>query len=72
MNDRERLIKILEKAPKSLRYEDLPDYLFENDVVALSCKCDKCSHRCNKNNECGIYGRISKKKGYCDKALKGE
>lgn len=71
MNDRERLIKILEKAPKSLRYEDLPDYLLENGIIVLPCRCDKCSHRCNDTNECGIYGRICTENGYCDKALKG-
>lgn len=38
MNERERLVEILDKAPKSLRYEDLPDYLLENNVVVLPCK----------------------------------
>lgn len=35
---REKLIEILNNAPKSLRYEELPDYLLENGVVVLPCK----------------------------------
>lgn len=38
MTERERLDEILDKAPKSLRYEDLSDYLFENNVRTLPCK----------------------------------
>lgn len=40
MTERERLIEILNKAPKSLRYEDLPDYLLENNVKPLPFKID--------------------------------
>ena len=32
MTECERLIELLNKAPKSLRYEDLPDYLLANNV----------------------------------------
>lgn len=38
MTERERLIELLNKAPKSLRYEDLPDYLLENGVIVPPCK----------------------------------
>ena len=87
MNERERLIEILKNAKKyaantmlhldideaiDVSYDSLKaDYLLENGVVMLPCKCDKCSHRCNNTNECGIYGRICTENGYCDKALKG-
>ena len=33
MTERERLIELLNKAPKSLRYEDLPDYLLANGLI---------------------------------------
>ena len=38
MNERERLIEILERVPTGLWYEDLPDYLLENGVIVLPCK----------------------------------
>lgn len=38
MTERERLIELLNKALKSLRYEDLPDYLLENGVIVPPCK----------------------------------
>lgn len=38
MTERERLIEILNNAPKSLRYEDLPDYLLANGVIVPPCK----------------------------------
>lgn len=77
MNERERLIELLTQAENEelslLEFEKkiLADYLLKNGVVVLPCKCDKCSHRCNNTNECGIYGRICTGNGYCDKALKG-
>ena len=33
MSERERLVELLERAPKGLRYEDLPDYLLKNGVI---------------------------------------
>lgn len=43
MTERERLSELLNKAPKSLRYEDLPDYLLENGVIVPPCKVgDSC------------------------------
>lgn len=62
MNERERLIELLTQAENEelslLEFEKkiLADYLLKNGVVVLPCKCDKCSHRCNNTNECGIYG----------------
>lgn len=38
MSEHERLVELLEKAPKGLRYEDLPDYLLENGVIVLPVK----------------------------------
>lgn len=75
MNERERLVELLNewesKENDSSPAESIADYLLENGVVVLPCKCNKCSHRCNDTNECGIYGRICTENGYCDKALKG-
>ena len=79
VNERERLVELIRqgyskgkaKEKWDLLENTMADYLLENGVVVLPCKCDKCSHRCNDTNECGIYGRICTEKGYCDKALKG-
>ena len=71
MNERERLIELLLDFGATWYPPKLADYLLENGVVVLPCKRDKCSHRCNDTNECGIYGRICTENGYCDKALKG-
>lgn len=38
MSEHERLVELLERAPKGLRYEDLPDYLLENGVIVPPCK----------------------------------
>ena len=38
MTEHERLIELLNKAPKSLSYEDLPDYLLENGVIVTPVK----------------------------------
>lgn len=69
--EREKLAKLLIKYGITWYPYKLVDYLLKNGVVVLPCKCDKCSHRCNNTNECGIYGRICTENGYCEKALKG-
>lgn len=38
MSERERLVEILERAPKSLRYEDLPNYLLASGVIVPPVK----------------------------------
>ena len=38
MSEHERLVELLERAPKGLRYEDLPDYLLENGVIVPPVK----------------------------------
>ncbi len=38
MSERERLVELFERAPKGLRYEDLPDYLLKNGAIMLPRK----------------------------------
>lgn len=71
---REKLIELMKKwmySPLAVDgYEGLADYLLENNIVVLPCRCNECSHRCEGTNECTLYGRICTENGYCDKAEK--
>ena len=75
MTERERLIELLNKAPKSLRYEDLPDYLLANGLIVPPCKVGdtvykvipKCTARMEDCPYMGGYGtpRCGKADEHC-------